>query len=83
MATSIANARPGNHEVREAVRDAQQYQKNGRDSDRRGRFDDPHSSDEASSPDSSKKAGRMSPEERRALRQQINEAGQDLYSRRR
>ena len=28
-----------------------------------------------------KKAGRMTPEERRALRRQINEAGQDIYSR--
>ena len=28
-----------------------------------------------------KKAGRMTPEERRALRRQINEAGQDIYQR--
>jgi hypothetical protein len=29
--------------------------------------------------DARKKAGRLTPEERRALRRQINEAGQDLY----
>lgn len=28
-----------------------------------------------------RKSGRMSPEDRRALRRQINEAGQDIYSR--
>lgn len=28
-----------------------------------------------------RKTGRMSPEDRRALRRQINEAGQDIYSR--
>lgn len=82
-ATSAALARPGNHEVREAVREAQQYQKNGRDFEQRGRINESHSGDSASSLDSAKKAGRMSAEERRALRQQINEAGQDLYSRRR
>jgi hypothetical protein len=31
--------------------------------------------------ESSKKQSRLSPEERRALRRQINEAGQDLYIR--
>ncbi|MDB5763424.1 MAG: hypothetical protein JWQ21_2419 [Herminiimonas sp.] len=30
-------------------------------------------------PDGSRKPGRMSPEERRALRRQINEAGHDIY----
>ncbi len=78
-----ALARPGSHEVREAVRDAQQYQKNGKESDRYGRYSDSNSSGAAADTDASKKPGRMSPEERRALRQQINEAGQDLYSRRR
>jgi hypothetical protein len=31
------------------------------------------------SADNSRRAGRMSPEERRALRRQIDEAGHDLY----
>jgi hypothetical protein len=31
-------------------------------------------------PDSSRRPGRMTPEERRALRRQINEAGQDIYA---
>jgi hypothetical protein len=83
IATPFAHARPGNHDVREAVRDAQQSPKSGRESDRYNRFYEPRSSDNSSGSDSSKKAGRMSPEERRALRQQINEAGQDLYYRRR
>jgi hypothetical protein len=32
--------------------------------------------------DNNRRAGRLSPEERRALRRQIDEAGHDLYSRR-
>lgn len=32
-------------------------------------------------PEPPRKPGRMTPEERRALRRQINEAGQDIYSR--
>lgn len=83
MAIPFASARPGNHDVREAVREAQQYQKDGRDSAPRYRFHDPHPSEGSSNGDASKRAGRMSPEERKALRQQINEAGQDLYYRRR
>lgn len=83
IATSPASARPGSHEVREAVREAQQYQKDGRASDRSHRFYDPRSSGASSGEDASKRAGRMSPEEKRALRQQINEAGQDLYYRKR
>jgi hypothetical protein len=31
-------------------------------------------------PDESRKPGRMTPEERRALRRQINEAGRDIYT---
>lgn len=38
---------------------------------------------DGSSEDNSKKQNRLSPEERRNLRRQINEAGQDLYSRKR
>ena len=33
------------------------------------------------SPDQGRRQGRMSPEERQALRRQINEAGQDIYVR--
>lgn len=33
------------------------------------------------SAEAGKKSGRMTPEERRALRRQINEAGQDIYTR--
>lgn len=83
LATPFAHARPGNHEVREAVRESQQSPNSGRDTERYSRFYEPRSSDNSSGSDSSKKSGRMSPEERRALRQQINEAGQDLYYRRR
>lgn len=83
MATPFAHARPGGSEMREAVREAQQHQKIGRDSERYGRVRVPDSADHSHASDSSKKSGRMSPEERKALRQQINEAGQDLYYRRR
>jgi uncharacterized membrane protein len=83
IATPLSFARPGNHEMRDAVRDAQRYQKGDRDSDRYGQLSEPRSSDHSSDSHSPKKAGRLSPEERKALRQQINEAGQDLYSRRR
>jgi hypothetical protein len=83
IATPFAFARPGNHEMREAVRDAQQYQKGDRDADRHHRFSESRSSQNPSGSESSKKAGRLSPEERKALRQQINEAGQDIYFRRR
>lgn len=31
-------------------------------------------------PDNARKPGKLSPEERRALRRQINEAGQDIYT---
>ncbi|MGV3742365.1 MAG: hypothetical protein ACO1NO_08645 [Burkholderiaceae bacterium] len=82
-ATPFAQARPNNSDVREAVREAQQYQKGGHDSERRGRFHAPDATDHSSGSGPSKKSGRMSPEERKALRQQINEAGQDLYYRRR
>lgn len=83
VATPLASARPGNHDVREAVREAQQYQKEGRASERHRKFHDPHPSENSSGAEAPKRTGRMSPEERRALRQQINEAGQDLYYRRR
>lgn len=35
----------------------------------------------AAAPDQARRHGRLSPEERRALRRQIDEAGQDLYTR--
>jgi hypothetical protein len=83
IATPLSFARPGNHEVRDAVRDAQRHQKVDRDSDRYGRVSESRSSEHSSDSQSSKKTGRLTPEERKALRQQINEAGQDLYTRRR
>lgn len=76
-------ARPEGYEVREAVRSTQQVQKTGRESDRSGRFNDQAPNERSSGSESSKRSGRMSPEERRALRQQINEASQDLYYRKR
>jgi hypothetical protein len=82
-ATSFTHARSSSSEVREAVREAQQYQKGGRDSERHGRSHAPDAPDHSAGSESSKKSGRMSPEERKALRQHINEAGQDLYYRRR
>lgn len=83
IAAPLSFARPGNHEMRDAVRDAQRYQKSDHDSDRYGRRSESRPSEHSTDSQSSKKAGRLSPEERKALRQQINEAGQDLYSRRR
>jgi hypothetical protein len=83
VATPLSFARPGNHEMRDAVRDSQQYQKGDRDSNRYGRLSESRSSENSSDSQSSKKSGRLSPEERKALRQQINEAGQDIYFRRR
>lgn len=35
---------------------------------------------ENAAPDEARKPGRMTPEERRALRRQINEAGRDIYA---
>lgn len=40
----------------------------------------PQSGTDFSAPDNSRKHGRLSPEERRALRRQINEVGHDLYT---
>jgi hypothetical protein len=83
IATPLAFARPDNHEMRDAVRDAQQHQKGDRNSDRYGRMSESRPSENPSESQASKKVGRLSPEERKALRQQINEAGQDIYFRRR
>jgi hypothetical protein len=83
VATPFAAARPDDPAVREAVREAQQYQKDERPSGRNQRFHDSYSAGASSNSDASKKSGRMSLEERRALRQQINEASQDLNYRRR
>lgn len=82
---SGAIARPGGHEVREAVRDVHQYGRGEQGNSREIRqFDNSRNGDNPySGTDSSKRSGRMSPEDRRALRQQINEAGQDIYNPRR
>jgi uncharacterized membrane protein len=80
--TSAVVARPGSHEVREAVRDVHQYGRSEQGSSRDVRqFENSRSGDNAySGTDGSRRGGRMSPEDRRALRQQINEAGQDIYN---
>ena len=52
--------------------------------ERRAEFEARRASEEkANSPDQSKHANHLSADQRRALRQQINEAGQDIYGRRR
>lgn len=75
--TAFANqGQPGGE--REAVR--QQQNAAERNESQAGRnFQSPEPN--RSSEESFKKQSKLSPEERRALRRQINEAGQDLYIR--
>lgn len=52
--------------------------------ERRAEFEARRASDERANPsDQGKHANHLSADQRRALRQQINEAGQDIYGRRR
>jgi hypothetical protein len=51
----------------------------GGDFDRQSNGDFANQSGNSSANDNSKKQGRLSPEERRALRRQIDEAGHDIY----
>ena len=76
IAATTATAGPGrDRDERDAQRAEQrrQFEGRGRDGGR----------DAYTAPDSQRRSGRMSPEERRALRRQINEAGQDIYAPRR
>ena len=65
-------ANPNQREDRREAQRAEQRQEYAPDrNDRRGE----------QGAEDTRKNGRMSPEDRRALRRQINEAGQDIYSR--
>jgi hypothetical protein len=57
-------------------KDGSEYDGNGRGSSGAG-------NEANSGSDQGRKSGRMTPEERRTLRQQINEAGHDIYAPRR
>lgn len=53
----------------------------GRENMFRGRHgDDDRRGDDGRDDEAARRYGRMSPDERRALREQINQAGRDLYS---
>lgn len=67
-----AFANPNQREERREVQRAEQQQEYV--PERNDRRSEPRAEDP-------RKNGRMSPEDRRALRRQINEAGQDIYSR--
>jgi len=60
----------------------QQWPQDGRQPirDERDRADRPASHPQNGNAEEQKKHGRMTAEERRALRRQINEAGRDLYT---
>lgn len=75
--TLAAFANPGQARgEREAVRQQQDAaERSGAQAVRNYQYQQP----DRSSEEASKKQSRLSPEERRALRRQINEAGQDLY----
>jgi hypothetical protein len=85
LTTGIGNAFAGadEREWRDARQQSMQHQAGrGRDGggDNRGQvIPDDHVGDGSAS----KKVGRMSPEEKRALRRQIDEAGRDIYAPRR
>jgi hypothetical protein len=79
--TVFANPGQGRSE-RDAVRAVRQQQDAAeRNEPQAGRTYQSPEFDRSSSEESFKKQSRLSPEERRALRRQINEAGQDLYIR--
>lgn len=86
---SLASAFSYAANSREDRRADQQQQGNGRsvqqEQPRRSQENSGNSSQrnspDAGSSDNSRKHGRLTPEERRDLRRQINEAGQDIYLR--
>ena len=67
-------------EQRTEQRGEQQAQEHARNQERK--VEERQAAGTESQPEAFKKPQRMTPEERRALRRQINEAGQDIYSRR-
>ena len=77
-----AFANPGQpRSEREAVRDVRQHQDAGERGGAQTARNGQPSQQDRSSEESQKKHNKLSPEERRELRRQINEAGQDLYTR--
>ena len=86
-----ADANPYGREEREAAHAARQQQREGRMEQRealRGevqlqrqeeRRRDVAPPPQQGTPEQARRPGKLSPEERRALRQQINEAGRDIY----
>lgn len=82
FATAGVFAGPRDQSERAALRELLQQQ---RDADRKESQEERRALEAKSvesvqaTPDGGKRHGKMSPEEKRALRQQINEAGQDLY----
>ncbi len=74
-----AYARPGgNREERQQQRSMERNENQDRRSLDQQQYRVPDSGGQPAD-DGSRRHGRMSPEERRALRRQINEAGQDIY----
>lgn len=77
--TLAAFAEPGqSREEREAL---QQQQNAAATNQSQAMQGSRHPDANRSADESAKKSSRLSPEERRALRRQINEAGQDIYVR--
>ncbi len=73
-------ARPDNREGREAEHAARQQQRSIESGEyQSGRRINQEQSRQGDNGDGGRKNGRLSPDERRALRRQINEAGQDIY----
>ena len=64
---------PASQRSERATSDRSEQDKNAR----------PNSENKPAQDESARKQPKLSPEERKALRQQINEAGQDLYHRKR
>lgn len=82
MVTLGALANPGQPRAeRDAVRDVRQQQDAAAKNDPQPGRNYQNPDADRSSDENLKKSNKLSPEERRTLRRQINEAGQDLYTR--
>jgi hypothetical protein len=82
VSTLAAFANPGQGRgERDVGRAVRQQQDVGPRNEPQGARGYQHPEPDRASEESQKKNNKLSPEERRALRRQINEAGQDLYSR--
>lgn len=80
MSAASAFANPNdNREGRDAERSARQQQRMEPGEQQAGRRTGQEQYRPGDNSDGGRKNGRLTPDERRALRRQINEAGQDIY----